>query len=165
MFSAKEEMTSNLVSVQTSDSLDFAYAKMAQLEIRHLPVIDETGFLAGIISDRDLQRGLKCVTRKNSGVETESCYFEPQAQVREFMSWPARTVDKNTHTKIVAGRMIAEKISSFLVTDQNKVVGIVTTEDLLKVLIRVLDEPDKGIRSAISDFMFQTSKLNKDENC
>ena len=164
MISVKSEMVSPLISISTTDTLDVAYAKMAKFEIRHLPVVNEDGVLTGMISDRDLQRALKSEVKSENGMRTEFCDFDPQARVSDYMNWPVRTIDKDVSLKTVVNRMIAEKISSFLVTDKSEVIGIVTTEDLLKVLARLIDEPERGIRDMVSDYMFQTPRLHRAVN-
>ena len=64
------------------------------------------------------------------------------------MSWPVHTFDKNTDLRFVANQMIAEKISAFLITDDKKIVGIVTSDDMLKALIELLE--DKQVPATIS---------------
>jgi predicted transcriptional regulator len=68
--------------------------------------------------------------------------FFPDSSVDEYMNWPVITVDQNYSLKDAAQGMIDEKISAFLVTDKNKTaVGIITSEDLLRVLATLLANP------------------------
>jgi len=53
----KEVMTTNLIVAKSGDDLDYVMAVMIQNNIRHLPVVEETG-LVGMLSMRDVVRVL-----------------------------------------------------------------------------------------------------------
>jgi CBS domain-containing protein len=53
----KEAMTKNLLVVKPGDDLDYVMAVMIQNNIRHLPVIEESG-LTGMLSMRDVVKVL-----------------------------------------------------------------------------------------------------------
>lgn len=53
----KDVMTTNLLVSKPGDDLDYVMAVMIQNNIRHLPVVDESG-LAGLLSMRDVVRVL-----------------------------------------------------------------------------------------------------------
>ena len=53
----KDVMTSNLIVSKPGDDLDYVMAVMIQNNIRHLPVVEETG-LVGMLSMRDVVRVL-----------------------------------------------------------------------------------------------------------
>ena len=62
------------------------------------------------------------------------------------MSWPVETVEMNAPVRQLAEGMIDEKISAFLVTKSGsdaEVVGIVTSEDLLRLLAKILKDESK----------------------
>ena len=143
-FKVKEGMSTDLVSVQGREKLIAAYDKMRRNRIRHLAVIDGDGIVVGILSDRDVNRAMHShVVNSGSQMKTEEVSFEPEATVQDYMSWPVKTFDKDRLIKDVAKEMIREKISAFLVTDgRNEISGIITTEDLLRVLIEVLEGPE-----------------------
>ncbi len=123
--SVKFKMSKNLITVKWNDPMGEAYALMEEYRIRHLPVLDAEGIVIGILSDRDVHHAMN---PKRNG-------FIPDCQVADFMSWPAITVDENSTLKAVAEGMVDEKISALLVTSKgDRVVGIVTSEDLLRFL-------------------------------
>ncbi len=53
----KQAMTTNLLVVKPGDDLDYVMAVMIQNNIRHLPVVEESG-LVGLLSMRDVVRVL-----------------------------------------------------------------------------------------------------------
>lgn len=140
---AWEEMSPNLITIGWNESMERAFNRMHSKRIRHLPVMDDGGQIVGILSDRDVQRAMisriDCPTRQTMSDETIE--FDPESRVRDYMSWPAKSVDQYTDLRVVAERMVAEKVSSFLVSRGDQTLGIVTAEDLLNVLIQLLADP------------------------
>jgi acetoin utilization protein AcuB len=131
-------MCDDLVTAHWTEDLTSAYKKMCRLSIRHLPVLDDHGDLVGIISDRDFQRAMRTDVRYDSNFVTQA-EFESEALVRDYMSQPVKSVGPETDVKSAARLMIDNKISSILVVDDDfKMLGIVTPEDLMKLLIEVL---------------------------
>lgn len=142
-YSALDTMTCDLVKATLDESLESAYLKMKNNRIRHLPVVDGTNLIVGIISDRDLYRGMKPELREWQTVQIENEFtgdFDPQDKVRDYMSWPVKTVSFDSDLRLVIHRMIKEKVSCFLVTHEQRIVGIVTSEDLLRFLYELLED-------------------------
>jgi acetoin utilization protein AcuB len=122
-------MSPNLVTISAYQPIGEAQALMEEKGIRHLPVVDADGMVIGILSDRDVNRAMSPVRPG----------FMGGMVVSDFMSWPAITVDENMPLAEVAEGMLDEKVSSFLVTKETReVVGIITSDDLLKVLRNLL---------------------------
>jgi CBS domain-containing protein len=127
----KFEMSKKLITVKWNETLSEAFRLMEEYNIRHLPVLDAYDHLVGILSNRDLQRAMN----------PQRPGFAEGCLVSDFMSWPTITIDENTPIKQVAEGMIDEKISALLVTSgQSNIVGIVTSEDLLRYLAASLEE-------------------------
>jgi acetoin utilization protein AcuB len=143
-FKVKEGMSNGVISVEEGENLLAAYKKMHANRIRHLPVVNHEGNIVGILSDRDINRAMQSHIVKSKNKKTsEDIDFDPKACVEDYMSWPVKTFNKDRLLKDVAKEMIREKISALLVTDQmNDIVGIITTEDLLRVLIEFLEGPE-----------------------
>jgi CBS domain-containing protein len=109
-------MSKEVVSVSPDADLASVFKKMKEHKFRHMPVVDKNNKLIGIISNRDL-------------VE-----FGTGAVVRDYMSSPVATAAIDTPLGEVTQRMIDKKISALVVVKEKSVVGIITTEDLLRVL-------------------------------
>lgn len=98
---------------------------MRELEIRHLPVVDE-GELVGLVSERDLSAA------NARGRDT---------RVREVMRVELYAVPPSSLLSDVIGKMIDMKVGSTLVvSDENEVLGIFTTIDALRLLFEMLDQ-------------------------
>ncbi len=121
---AADIMTTGLVTIRSSQGAEAARCLLRQHGIHHLPVMGEEGLLVGIVSEADLPEG--------------------EALVSECMSWPALTVDEDDSLREVAQGMRKERVSALIVTrNANEVVGILTVDDLLEVLISLLPR-DEG---------------------
>ncbi|KYG68334.1 CBS domain-containing protein [Bdellovibrio bacteriovorus] len=122
----KNHISRKLITVPKTATAAEAQRLMANYWIRHLPVMDEEDdYIVGMLSDRDLMRA--------SSVEVT---------VDKIMTSPIKTFDIDTPIDDVVEAMIEEKVSAFLITKEDEVVGIVTTEDMLVVLHQVLKKED-----------------------
>ena len=118
----KSIFSKNLITISETSSLAEAETLMSNNKIRHLPVTNQTSNIVGILSRTDFS-ALKHVEADLQNLK-----------VKSFMSSPALAVANKTSVKTLVDIMMAKKISSALVTDNNSIIGIVTTEDLLKLL-------------------------------
>lgn len=117
-----EYMTKKLVTVPKGSSVGEAHRLMVNYWIRHLPVIDESNdYIIGMISERDV------LSAKDKDVLVE-----------DIMSTPLKVFDRDTPIRQVVEAMIEEKRSCYLITDNDDVIGIITTEDMLYLLDHVL---------------------------
>lgn len=146
-------MSKKLITVAEDASLDAAYAVMIKNNIRHLPVTNEDSAVVGVLSDRDLQRALKSHVVGSGLARWESCEFDPQHVVADYMSWPVKTVDYAMPLKEVVEYMIEERVSSLMVSRNGEVVGIVTTIDLLKLLADVLGDEHHTWKKTLETIM------------
>ena len=125
----KISMSTDLVTVTINQSLEEAAGLMERSGIRHLPVRNDFGVVVGILSTHDIHRAKSPSQMRPAGT----------GNVSDFMSWPVITVEQSLPLREAALGMIQNKVSALLVTDSTKaVVGILTTEDLLKKLVSLL---------------------------
>lgn len=136
---ARKIMTAKLFTIQEDESLMTAWKLMRDRRIRHLPVVAPTGGIIGILTDRDLQRAIHTEFDQAGAVRFTVEKFAIGETVADYMSNPPRYVTADTPIVTVATQMLEQKISCLLITDNDEVVGIVTTDDLLWELIRMLD--------------------------
>lgn len=118
-----ECMTRRPVIVGADDFLSKAEAKMTDGSFRRLPVIHE-GMLVGIITDRDL--------RQYKGVADK-------VRVHSVMTHPVITVTPEDTIETAARLILQHIIGGLPVVQNGAVVGILTTRDLLRVLIGSLE--------------------------
>ena len=140
-----------LTVVAYTERLAPAYELMREGGFRHLPVVDETGHIVGVLSDRDVQRAM--VPHRDYGEPHKVVFsFRDDMLVRDFMTAPVLSIDVSLPVLDVVRRMMKEKVSSFLVTDaQRDCLGILTTDDLLELLAARLDCDEKLNRTPLAE--------------
>uniref|UniRef100_I2PXF7 CBS-domain-containing membrane protein n=1 Tax=Desulfovibrio sp. U5L TaxID=596152 RepID=I2PXF7_9BACT len=114
-------MTSQLRCLRETDSLADAVAAMQELFIRHIPVVDEAGRLAGLVTQRDL---LSLEHKK-----------DPTTPLRDIMRSDVATVSPDTPLRAAAETMIYNKYGCLPVVEAGGLVGIITETDFLKLAI------------------------------
>jgi CBS domain-containing protein len=151
----EEQMTKALVTILDSETLDEAYTLMYRNKIRHLVVKNKRGEVVGVLSDRDVQRAMQSKISESFGFKLESVKFEEGSRVLDYMSWPVKTFTTDTDIKIVIQKMLSEKVSAFLIStaSESEIVGIVTTDDFLHLLMRLLDDSDEDKPYVLGDVL------------
>jgi CBS domain-containing protein len=122
----KDIMKSNPLTVREDDTLSVAQSILAWAGVRHLPVLSG-GKLTGILSDRNL-------LSYRADRAPEGRWRD--APVRAAMQPSPQTAHSEDALTEVAGRMAMAKIGALPVVDQGKLVGIITTIDVLAGEVR-----------------------------
>lgn len=120
-------MTRDVIVVPPELTLASAWHVMTRERIRHLPVV-RAGALIGMLSDRDvLARG---ETRADGTLRVA-----PHALVGEAMTpTPVETCEPSADVATLARVMIEKKIDAIPVVRGLRLVGLVTSSDLLSLL-------------------------------
>ncbi len=138
-----ETMNKKVFTVSPVMPIYEAYEYLHNCRVRHLVVVDQTNHVVGVISDRDFQRAMRTSIEKAGVVKVIGEHFDPDHQVQDFMSWGLQTLHEAAGLKQAALKMLETKISSLvIVNDENKMVGFMTSDDLLWVLVKLMDERD-----------------------
>lgn len=119
-------MTAGAYVAAPGESLEQARAKMRDNEIRHLPVVDESG-VVGVLSSRDL-----VFIDRLPGVSAD-------LSVRDAMTADPYVVDASTPVSAVAREMARRKIGSAVIVKDGEVAGIFTAVDALDLLAEVFE--------------------------
>lgn len=151
MLSTKAFLKEKIFTIREDDSMLEAYKLMFDHKIRHLLVVDRKGELAGMVSDRDVQRAM-VVDRMDS--ETETIVLSNQRKVSDFMSAPVAYVTEDVRILKVIELMLERKISAVAVSNKaGELGGIVTTDDLLKCYKELLIREDEVANMPLSYFL------------
>jgi CBS domain-containing protein len=133
----KDLMTRDVVTVSPAASLKDVAGLLAQHRISGLPVVDEIGTVAGVISEADILS--KEIGKKQNALT-----------VSEAMTAPARTIGAERTAAEAAKRMLEEKVNRFPVVDEDgRLLGIVTRADLVRAFVRSDEEIANEIREDV----------------
>ena len=129
-----EIMTTDLVTVEPQNSVATAIRLMRQGNLRRLPVTED-GNLVGILTSGDLRRitGLSSILRDRSQ-DNFLWYHIPVANV---MTRNPMTLSPDAPIAEAARLLIEYKIGGLPVVAEDRLLGIITTTDLLNWLIRL----------------------------
>ena len=127
-----EIMHTDLITVVQSESLNAAIRLLKDHDIKHLPVLEDTGELVGIITDRDLKRASPSDATL---LEVhELLYLMDKVKLSEVMTKSPITAKPEMQVPEAAKLMAEKKVGCLPVTKADKLIGIVTVTDFLKLL-------------------------------
>jgi CBS domain-containing protein len=127
----REIMIGTPVTLGPDDTLDLANDIISLGRIRHIPVI-ESGRLVGLLSERDL---IGAAATRIFGLKqkTRSALLKNEI-VKHIMKKRVVTVAPNTPIKEAARLMADKKIGCVPVISKGRLVGLVTTTNVLRYL-------------------------------
>jgi CBS domain-containing protein len=126
----RELMATDVRTLGRNDKLSVADDLMRMERIRHLPVLDDDGRLAGIVSQRDLFRG--ALARALGYGEAAQRKLLDMLVVKEVMTNQVETIGPDEPASEAARRMVERKIGCLVVTEDERLVGIVTEADFVR---------------------------------
>ena len=127
--SVRDIMSTQLDTMDRNDTLDLAQDVMKQKRIRHFPVLDGDQ-LVGVMSQRDLFHATLGSVMKY-GEKAERGFLTTVA-VKSVMSEPPITIAPDRTIKEAAQLMVEKQIGCLPVTENGKLIGMVTETDILK---------------------------------
>jgi len=127
-------MTPSPQCVNEDDSILQARKLMHGLDERSIPVIDQNGKVTGVIGVKDLTKIMWKPKEKESKGEFAGEKAAIDIEVKGVMRSPAISVGPKAEVVEVAKLMTENDISSVVVVEEEKPVGIVTQVDLMELL-------------------------------
>lgn len=127
----RDVMTREVHTVERNDQIGLADRRMAEHRIRHLPVLDESGEVCAVVSQRDLFRGALLRTL-GFGSRAEETLMK-QVVVKEAISGELVTIGPDAPLAEAAKLMFEKKIGCLPVIDDRKLIGILTEADFVRL--------------------------------
>ena len=142
MLLVRDWMTGNLVTLSPKASVAEALTLCRERRIRHIPIVEE-GRLIGIVSDRDLRDASPALG------DAERASTLQEIRVGDVMTREVSTTVPEESIENVAQEMYELKIGSLPVVaeeDEEKLLGIVTSSDVMRALVTLAGLPEPGYR-------------------
>ncbi len=127
-------MTRNIISVNMSQSLKVAYDLIKEKNIRHLPVLSN-GKVVGILSKTDLDKA--GFINSYDKDDLDAIIYE-NLTIEQVMITKIKTVQTTDSIYDTAVLLTQNVFHAVPVLDGDKLVGIVTSTDLIKYLIEII---------------------------
>lgn len=127
-------MTTQLVILNTTDSLEKAERLFKKHRIRHIPVIEGNQKIVGMLSLTDLLRISFADGAYEDEEDIETVVYE-MFSIPQVMAKNIKTVNPDTTIKAVAELLAKEEFHAVPVVEDGNLRGIVTTTDLIKYLL------------------------------
>jgi acetoin utilization protein AcuB len=139
-------MTKDLVTVTRETPVLDALKIMHERDFRRLPVVDEDGRPVGVVSEHSIEE------LRPTGIPIlwQSASWATKHTVGEIMSKRVVSVKPTDTVEFATHKAQANKVGSLLVVEDNKIVGIVTTNDIFyKVVNPTLGIGESGTRVVV----------------
>ncbi|UCE82593.1 MAG: CBS domain-containing protein [Deltaproteobacteria bacterium] len=140
------KMTTDLVTVTPDTPLVKARDLLREHNIKQVPVVDAQGTLVGILTDRDIKQAWASPATTLSIYELT--YVLQKLTVESVMVKDLITITPDATIERAAKILHDRKIGSLPVVEGDKLVGIITSTDLMEVLLDGL-----GVEEASGRFM------------
>ncbi len=139
MLLVEDSMTREVVTVSPETRADEALALCRERRIRHLPVLED-GRLVGVVSDRDLRSATPAL-----GDPARAAALR-RLRVGEIMSREVVTARPDEPVEVAANRMREKGIGCLPVVEDGRLVGIITTSDVMETLVYLVGANEPGSR-------------------
>jgi acetoin utilization protein AcuB len=139
-----ERMSKPVITAHADLPVQDALALMRSEKVRRLPVVDQKGKLVGIVSERDLLHAAPSDATSLSVWELN--YLLSKLTIGAIMTKDVITVTSDTPIEEAARIMADNKIGGLPVTQDGKVVGMITETDVFKSFLEILGARDPGVR-------------------
>lgn len=126
-------MSRDIITVHPDDTIDVAVHLMGWHNVSYLPVEDETEKLVGYIDHYDILKFLSQMD--DEGRETTS--------IASLMHKNLVTLSADTPFYEALKLMRQEQVKCLLITDNEKLVGMVTAHDFAEVTLRLLEDKNQ----------------------
>jgi len=141
-------MTTDVITITEDTSVMKASQIMKEHDIRRLPVMRD-GKLVGIVSDRDLK---EASPSKATTLDVHELYYLlSELKVKDIMAKKLVTIGPDDTVELAAVKMLERRVSGLPVVDNNgRLVGILTQNDVFKVLIAITGIYRGGVQFAFN---------------
>ena len=127
----KEIMTKKLITVGPDTSAQEIKSIFSKYDFHHIPVLDKGEALVGIISKEDFFKVSYVLSMQTTG-KTWSENEYKTLLAKDFMTHYPLSLDPEDSVGLAADIFMANKFHALPIVDDNQLVGLVTTHDLLK---------------------------------
>jgi len=126
----QDVMSTDVFTLGRNDKLSIADDLMKQQRIRHIPIVDSDGALCGILTQRDLFRGI-LLRSLGYGSRAEQRLLD-SLSIKDAMHDEVLSVAPDSTLRDAAELMLSNKVGCLPVVDGERLVGMISEADFVK---------------------------------
>lgn len=137
MIQVKDVMSHPVFALRETDSLKSARSMMNLQRIRHIPIITHEHCFVGLLTQRDI---LSATVSHLAEIDPETQNeIDAGIPIKEIMRTDVLTVSSDMNLREAASMLLNHKYGCLPVTEGEKLVGIITEADFLRLTISLMD--------------------------
>jgi acetoin utilization protein AcuB len=140
----RDRMSKHPLTISEDESVSATHRYMLQQNVRHLPVVDKSGAMVGLVTEEDLLKAEPSPATSLSIWEIHSLL--DQIRVKDVMVRDVITATEDTPIEEAAHLLLEHKIGCLPVMREGKLVGIITESDLFRTFMELFAARQKGLR-------------------
>jgi acetoin utilization protein AcuB len=144
----RDRMTKHPLTIREDDSVTDAHKYMEQQNVRHLPVVDRSGQMIGLVVEEDLLKAEPSAATSLSVWEIHNLLS--RLQVKDVMVTDVITTTEDTPIEEAAHLLLDHKIGCLPVMRESRLVGIITESDMFRTFMELFAARQKGLRITIA---------------
>ncbi|MDQ4422907.1 MAG: CBS domain-containing protein [Thalassolituus sp.] len=138
MQTVSDIMTRDVKTLGTESTLRDAEELMREHHVRHIPVVNESGSIKGVLSQKEFLREAFRITDKFGAHHLQD--YLAKTPVLDCLDREVDTLPSDTPLKTTGERLRAEKEGCLLIADEEgTLLGIVTSQDFVRLALDLLD--------------------------
>ena len=143
----KDRMSKHPLTISQDLSLSETHRYMQEQKVRHLPVVDKSGDLVGLVTEDDLLRAEPSSATSLSVWEIHALL--DKVKVKNVMVQDLITTTEDVPIEEAAQLMLDHKIGCLPVLRDDRLVGIITESDVFRTFMELFAARQKGLRITI----------------
>lgn len=143
----RDACTSPALTIHADTPLEIAIAMLDEHNVTMLPVVNDEGVIAGVLSEADVVRDSLAHDGRTLHLAASHDVSEAPRTVRDLMNLHPLTVRPTTDLATAVELMTSTTVKSLPVVDDGKVIGVISRRDVVHLLAR----PDREIEAELDD--------------
>ncbi len=140
MLQVKDIMTNDVFVLHVEETLAAVRSLMDSKQIRHVPIVNAYNRFVGLLTHRDL---LACTVSMLADIDKEEQDdLDSSISIGNVMKTDVATVSPGTDLREAINILLENKYSCLPVVSDDKLIGIITESDFLKLTLALLKNTD-----------------------
>lgn len=139
----RDVMTRDVLTLRDDQRVVAAENLMSEAHIRHVPVVDAAGHLVGIVCPKDILRAAVAAVGTNLSAVDRRLRLAALPAAKA-MHQPVHVIRSDAHVQEAASLMRRLKVGCLPVVDDDRLVGVISSYDVLKVFEHLPDRAFGG---------------------